>query len=61
MFKIVKEKYGTQINTDVVMQDVERAVATLESEVVLDERALSQPTIFSDDQRVIDATSQATA
>ena len=59
MFKIVKEKYGTQINTDVVMQDVERAVATLESEVVLDERALSQPTIFSDDQRVIDATSQA--
>lgn len=59
MFKIVKEKYGTQINTDVVMQDVERAVSTLESEVVLDERALSQPTIFSDDQRVIDATSQA--
>ena len=55
MFKIVKEKYGTQINTDVVMQDVERAVATLESEVELDERALSQPTIFSDDQRVIDA------
>ncbi len=59
MFTIVKEQYGTQINTDVVMQDVAQAVATLESEVELDERALSQPTIFSTDQCVIDAASKA--
>ena len=59
MFTIVKEKYGTQINADVVMQDLANAVATLEHEVVLDERALSQPTTFSTDQCVVDAAAKA--
>lgn len=59
MFTIVKEKYGTQVNVDIVMQDMADAVAALEHEVVLDERALSQPTVFSTDQRVVDAAATA--
>lgn len=58
-FAIVKEKHGTQIDTDVVMQDMADAVAALEREVVLDERALSQPTIYSTDQCVMDAAAKA--
>lgn len=59
MFTVVKEKYGTQINADVVMAAVADAVSTLQGEVVLDESALSQPTILSTDQRVVDAAAQA--
>ena len=59
MFAVVKEQYGTQINADVVMAAMSDAVSTLRSEVVLDETALSQPTILSTDQRVIDAAAQA--
>ena len=58
-FEIVKEQYGTQINTDVVMAAMSDAVSTLQREVVLDEAALSQPTILSTDQRVVDACAQA--
>ncbi len=59
MFTVVKEQYGTQINADVVMGAMADAVSTLQREVVLDESALSQPTILSTDQRVIDAAAQA--
>ena len=59
MFEIVKERYGTQINADVVMEAMSQAVSTLRSEVSLDESALSQPTILSTDQRVIDAAANA--
>lgn len=59
MFAVVKERYGTQINVDVVMKAMADAVSTLQREVVLDESALSKPTILSTDQRVIDAAAQA--
>ena len=59
MFSVVKERYGTQVNADAVAAAVEDAVKSLKSDVAIDEKAFSQPSVLSSDQRVIDAAAQA--
>lgn len=59
MFTVVKETYGTQIDSAFVMKAVENAVATLQGEIVLDASALAKPTILSTDQRITDAAAKA--
>ncbi|HAM15132.1 MAG TPA: hypothetical protein DCP91_04610 [Eggerthellaceae bacterium] len=54
-FKVKPEEQGTQLNPDAVVAVITKAVPELQSKVVLDDEQRIQPTVFSNDQRLIDA------
>lgn len=60
-FVVKKEELGTQIDADATMEAVAEAVIALDPVLVLSEEQLVQPTVRSDDPKLVEAAKQATA
>lgn len=60
-FVVSDEAYGTQVDPELASQAVREGLSDLDREIVLDESALVQPTVTSDDPRLARAAEQANA
>lgn len=60
-FVVRVETAGTALDADRVVDEVNAAVGALESSVELSENVLQKPTLLSDDQRLVQAASDANA
>lgn len=58
-FEIVEEQEGSAFDPDLVIEAVDNAVLNLDKELVLGDDELIKPTVFSDDERLKTAQSEA--
>lgn len=60
-YEIQPEVYGEQVSADAVVEAALKAVATMRESIVLDEGVVVQPTVLSDDERLIAGCDAANA
>lgn len=61
VFAVVPEQVGTAIDADAVVEAIAEGVMRFESKIRLTEDVLLQPTVLSDDERIIAAADEANA
>ena len=59
-FEVQPEQQGTQLHPPAVLASIAKAISALETKVLLDDENLVKPTIYSTDQKLLDAAQLAT-